>query len=71
MYNQGIASLADILHTGVRLGVLDKSGSWYQYAGQKIGQGTEASVAYLKENSKTSLEIVEGIKKKFIETQTI
>ncbi len=70
MYNQGIASLADILQTGVRLGVLDKSGSWYQYSGQKIGQGTEATVAYLKENVKTSLQILEEIKKKSIDAQT-
>lgn len=69
MYNQGIARLADVLQTGVRLGVLEKSGSWFQYGGQKIGQGTEASVAYLKENQKIYDNILGEIKKKSTEAQ--
>ncbi len=69
MYNQGVASLADVLQTGVRLGVLDKSGSWFQYNGEKIGQGTEASVGFLKGNPKIFADIVGGIKKKAAETQ--
>ncbi|MBI2052392.1 MAG: recombinase RecA [Candidatus Sungbacteria bacterium] len=71
MYNQGVASLADVLQTGVRLGVLDKSGSWFQYNGEKIGQGTEASVGYLKENPKVFADIVVGIRKKAAEAQIV
>ncbi|MFY9493362.1 MAG: recombinase RecA [Minisyncoccia bacterium] len=71
MYNQGVASLADVLQTGVRLGVLDKSGSWFQYGGEKIGQGTEASVGYLKANPKVFADIVSTIKKKAAEAQVV
>ncbi len=71
MYNQGVASLADVLQTGVRLGVLEKSGSWFQYGSQKIGQGTEASVSYLKENPKVSADILQNIKKKSAESQVV
>ena len=69
MYNQGVAAFADVLQTGVRLGVLDKSGSWFQYGGEKIGQGMEASVNFLKENPKVFADIMGGIKKKTAESQ--
>ncbi|MEK7609006.1 MAG: recombinase RecA [Patescibacteria group bacterium] len=71
MYNQGVASLADVLQTGVRLGVLNKSGAWFQFGAEKIGQGTEASVSYLKENPKVFADIVGGIKKKAAESQIV
>ncbi|MBI2465933.1 MAG: recombinase RecA [Candidatus Sungbacteria bacterium] len=71
MYNQGVARLADVLQTGVRLGVLEKSGSWFQYGGEKIGQGTEASVGYLKNNPKIFADIVVNIRKKAAESQVL
>lgn len=71
MYNHGVASLADVLQTGVRLGVLDKAGAWFQFSGEKIGQGTEASVSYLKANPKVFADIVVGIKKKAAEAQVV
>ncbi|MBI2454475.1 MAG: DNA recombination/repair protein RecA, partial [Parcubacteria group bacterium] len=71
MYNQGVAALADVLQTGVRLGGLDKAGSWFQYGGEKIGQGLEASAGYLKENPKVFADIVSGIRKKAAETQIV
>ncbi len=71
MYNQGVASLADVLQTGVRLGVLNKSGAWFQFGAEKIGQGTEASVSYLKENPKVFADIVSTIKKKAAESQIV
>ncbi len=64
MYNQGIASLADILQTGVRYGVVEKAGSWFQYNKEKIGQGLEASSGYLRENPKIVTEMVLAIKEK-------
>ena len=71
MYNQGVAAFADVLQTGVRLGVLDKAGSWFQYGGEKIGQGMEASVNFLKENPKVFADIMGGIKKKAAESQVV
>ena len=58
-YNEGISRVADLINTGVRSGVIKKSGSWLQYGEKKIGQGMEASKRFLKENP----EIAEQIKK--------
>lgn len=63
MYNQGIASFADVLHTGIRYGILSKAGSWVQYKEEKIGQGAEAATTYLRDNPKIFATIVEEIKK--------
>ena len=62
-YNQGISYLSDLVNTGVKYGVLSKSGSWFNYGEQKLGQGLEASKTFLKENPKMSAEIAEKIKK--------
>ena len=64
MYNQGIAGFADTLQTGVRYGVVEKAGSWFQYGGEKIGQGVEASCQYLKGNPDTFVKITAEIKEK-------
>ena len=71
MYNQGVARFADVLQAGVRLGVVEKAGSWFQYNKEKIGQGTEASTAFLKDNPKIFLEVVGEIKKKAVESEII
>jgi recombination protein RecA len=62
MYNEGISRLSDIIQTGVRFGVVDKMGSWYNYKGEKLGQGMEASKHYLAENLKIVDTIVKEIK---------
>ncbi len=41
MYGEGISKTGDILDVGTELGIIDKSGSWYSYAGERIGQGRE------------------------------
>jgi len=58
-YNEGISKSADLLNTGMKLGVIKKAGSWLQYENTKLGQGIEASKTFLKENP----EMVEKIKK--------
>jgi recombination protein RecA len=62
-YNQGISYLGDLLNTGVKYGVVSKSGTWFNYEGQKLGQGIEASKTYLKENPRLIREIADKIKK--------
>jgi len=64
MYNQGISKEGDILDLGVNYKVLEKSGSWLSYQGEKIGQGREAAKKYLKENPKVMQKILAEIKKK-------
>jgi recombination protein RecA len=63
-YNEGISRWADILNTGIRLGVIKRAGSWYQFENKKIGQGIEAAKNHLKENPKISEEIKKAIAKK-------
>ena len=62
-YNQGISYLGDLLNTGVKYGILNKGGAWFNYENQKLGQGMEASKVYLKENPKVAAEIANKIKK--------
>jgi recombination protein RecA len=50
MFGQGISKEGDILDLAANIGVIVKSGAWYAYDGQKIGQGRENAKTYLKEN---------------------
>jgi recombination protein RecA len=62
-YNEGISRLADILNTGLKFGVVNRSGAWFNYGSEKLGQGLEAAKSYLKENPRLVTEIIKGIKK--------
>ncbi len=61
-YGQGISHVAEIISMGVDMGIIEKSGSWYSYKGEKIGQGTDAVKAYLTANPEIDKEITEQIK---------
>jgi len=61
-YNEGISKSADILNTGMKLGVIKKAGSWLQYENTKLGQGMEASKNFLKENPELTKNIEKSIK---------
>ena len=63
LYNEGISRLADLVNTGVTLGVVNKAGSWYNFGEQKLGQGMDGSRQFLKENPKVEKEILGAIKK--------
>ena len=51
MYSEGISKFGDLLDVGVEAGIIDKSGSWYSYAGERIGQGRENVKRFLIDNS--------------------
>lgn len=57
MFNEGISYEGDILDMGVIHGIVNKSGAWYQYGDEKLGQGKESARAYLKTNPKMTEEI--------------
>jgi recombination protein RecA len=57
LYGQGINKQGEIIELGAKLGILEKSGAWYSYNGEKIGQGKEKTRTYLTENPKVSAEI--------------
>ena len=50
MFGQGISKEGDILDLAADIGVINKSGAWYAYNGEKIGQGRENAKSYLREN---------------------
>jgi recombination protein RecA len=50
MYGEGISRSGDLIDVGVEAGIVDKSGSWYSYDGERIGQGRENVKKFLKEN---------------------
>jgi len=60
-YNEGISKLADILSLGVENDIIKRSGSWFNYEDQKMGQGGEAAREFLKENPKIAKEIEKAI----------
>jgi len=50
MYGEGISKLGELIDIGVQANLVEKSGSWYSYDGQRIGQGRENSKNYFREN---------------------
>jgi recombination protein RecA len=67
MYNEGISRSGDILDQAVIRGIVDKSGAWFAYNEQKIGQGREAAKAYLSENLDTMNEIADKVRSEALE----
>lgn len=64
MYGGGINRAAEILDLGVKYGLVDKSGAWYAYEGNKIGQGKANASEYLNENKDISDDLERLIKEK-------
>lgn len=62
MFNEGISKEGNLIDVGVEMGVVKKSGSWYEYNGEKLGQGKEASRSFLKQNAKIRTEIDKKIR---------
>jgi recombination protein RecA len=52
MYNEGISTAGDILDLAVKFELVNKSGAWYEYKGEKMGQGREAAKQFLKDHPK-------------------
>ena len=67
MYNEGISYLGDILDLAAQHGVVEKSGAFYKYGGETIGQGRDKTKAYLKENPKVLAEIDKKVRDKVAE----
>ncbi len=71
MYNEGISRTGDVLDLAVQHGIVGKSGAWFDYKEQKIGQGREATKQYLKDNPKVLEEIEKATRKKFIAEEDV
>ncbi|MBR2339388.1 MAG: recombinase RecA [Clostridia bacterium] len=57
LYGKGISKASEIVELGVMTGVLEKSGSWFSYDGQRVGQGKDKTVAYIETNPELMAEI--------------
>ena len=64
IYGQGISRLGEIIDLSVEHGIIEKSGSWYAYQGNKIGQGKENVKQYLNQNKPLQIEIENKLRKK-------
>ena len=62
MYGEGISKTGELLDLGVKAGVVEKSGAWFSYGDERIGQGRENAKVYLKENTGIALEIEDKIR---------
>ena len=62
MYGEGISKRGELLDLGVKAGVVEKSGSWYSYGDERIGQGRENAKEYLRENPQMALDLEDKIR---------
>lgn len=65
VYGEGISKAGNILDMAVNLDIVEKSGSWFSYDGNRIGQGRENVKRYLKENPKILAEVEEKVRQNF------
>jgi len=66
MYGKGIYHMGEVIDLGVKIGLVEKSGAWYAYGGNKIGQGKANAARYLSENIEIANEIEVAIRAKFL-----
>jgi recombination protein RecA len=62
MYDEGISHASLVLDIAAEAGIIDKSGAWYSYGSQRIGQGRENAKLYLKDNPTLMAEVEEKVK---------
>jgi recombination protein RecA len=62
MYGEGISKTGELLDLGSKAGIVEKSGSWFSYKGERIGQGRENAKTFLKENPDVAAAIEQAIR---------
>ncbi len=62
MYGEGVSKVGELIDLGVKAGIVEKSGSWFSYDGQRIGQGRENGKTYLRENPEVANKIEHAIR---------
>ena len=64
MFSEGISRISDVLDVGIKQDIIQKSGAWFSFDGEKIGQGRESARIFLKENPKIATRIEKQIREK-------
>ncbi|MEY3003018.1 MAG: recombinase RecA, partial [Pseudomonadota bacterium] len=62
MYGEGISKTGELVDMGVKAGVVEKSGSWYSYADERIGQGRENAKQFLRDNPDVAQQLEDKIR---------
>jgi len=62
MYGEGISKMGEILDLGVKAGIIEKSGAWFSYDSQRLGQGRENAKTFLKGNPEMTAKIESAIR---------
>ncbi len=62
MYGEGISKTGELIDMGVKCGIVEKSGSWFSYDAQRIGQGRENAKQFLKDNPQVAAAIEKKIR---------
>ena len=71
MFNEGISKEGNLIDLGVEMDIVKKSGAWYEYEGEKLGQGKEAAKMTLKQNKTLAKELEKKIKKAFLSGEEV
>jgi len=66
LYNEGVSREGEVITLGVQEGIIEKSGAWYSYAGNKIGQGKDNARDFLKENPAVAQKIEQEIRTRLL-----
>ncbi|UYQ73770.1 recombinase RecA [Pelagibacterium flavum] len=62
MYGEGVSKTGELLDLGVKAGIVEKSGAWFSYDSQRLGQGRENSRQFLKDNPEIANQIENGVR---------
>ena len=71
LYGQGISREGEIIDIGAAQGIIEKSGAWYSYKGERIGQGKDNTRTWLQQNPKVAAEIEEQIRAKLLPARRV
>ena len=62
MYGEGVSKMGELIDLGVKAGVVEKSGAWFSYDSQRVGQGRENAKTFLKQNPDMAAKIEAAIR---------
>ncbi len=62
MYGEGVSKMGELIDLGVKAGVVEKSGAWFSYDSQRVGQGRENAKAFLRQNPDMAAKIEAAIR---------
>ncbi len=68
LYGQGVSYEGEVLDLGVEFDLVEKSGAWFSYQGERLGQGRDKAREFLKEHTEVRDEIAEGVRQKVAES---